>query len=67
MRVNQTVAGHSCGSSWSNCSGQKAVTRTIDYVVFMARRNGVRRLQEVLEVQDFENERYVTNMLFDAN
>ena len=33
MRVNQTVAGHSCGRPGPIALVQKAVTQTIDYVV----------------------------------
>lgn len=55
------------GIDWPHRAICAQIARTIDFVVFMARRNGSRRLQEVLEVQDFDNERYVTNMLFDAN
>lgn len=55
------------GIDWPHRAICAQIARTIDFVIFMARRNGVRRLQEVLEVQDHDNDRYVTTMLFDAH
>lgn len=55
------------GIDWPHRAICAQIARTIDFVIFMARRNGVRRLQEVLEVQDHDNDRYVTAMLFDAH
>lgn len=55
------------GIDWPHRAICAQIARTIDFVIFMARRNGVRRLQEVLEVQDHDNDRYVTAMHFDAH
>jgi Flp pilus assembly CpaF family ATPase len=54
------------GVEWPHRAICAQIARTIDYVVFMARRNGVRGLQEVLEIEDFIDGRYVTKMLFDS-
>lgn len=54
------------GIDWPHRAICSQIAQTIDYVVFMGRRHGVRRLQEVLEVIEYDRDKYVTQKLFDA-
>lgn len=44
------------GINWPHRAICSQIARTFDYVIFMARHKGVRRLQEVLELSDYDGE-----------
>lgn len=57
------------GIEWPHRAICTQIARTFDYVVFMTRRHGVRRLQEVLALHDYssETEKYVYETIFSRN
>lgn len=54
------------GIDWPHDAIRAQIARTFDCVIFMARRNGIRQLSEILELKDFnmETKKYEFNIVF---